>query len=501
MAGAGSSAPPSRSLGVRLAGALLAMLVPTVVLGVVGIAVLVKSNEAASTLHDEVVDEAQVMGELRTQLRTAALDVERALVLHDPAGSARFAEKSRRVDELFSGIENFDGASEKQAASKAREAWLRARAMGQALFDTPGGGPAPSLEALVGFHQETENTLVQVSRAEKIALDEIIAERSVIDEDVRWLTALLVMGVVGGLAGALALARRLHKSIHGPLQALEEGARHIGADDLAHRVQVRAADEVGTVAHAFNAMAERLAAIRRQLEHQAFHDALTGLANRMLVEDRINHALDVRRRSGAELGVLIMDLDGFKSVNDTLGHQAGDKLLAMLAERFQACLRPSDTAARLGGDEFAFLIEGLPRAEEPDIVAARLMSEVARPLLVEGREIMMSASVGSCAVAHGDSAGELLRNADVAMYEPRKQAGVDTEPLSPPCTTRWHGAWAWSPSCARRWPKDSSPSTTSPSCAWLRTASPEWRPSCAGTTHSGALCFPPSSSNWRSRRA
>ena len=127
MAGAGSSAPPSPSLGVRLAGALLAMLVPTVVLGVVGIAVLVKSNEAASTLHDEVVNEARVMGELRAQLRTAALDVERALVLHDPAGPARFAEKSRRVDELFSGIESFDEPSEKQAASQAQEAWIRAR--------------------------------------------------------------------------------------------------------------------------------------------------------------------------------------------------------------------------------------------------------------------------------------------------------------------------------------------------------------------------------------
>lgn len=153
----------------------------------------------------------------------------------------------------------------------------------------------------------------------------------------------------------------------------------------------------------------------RQLAHQAFHDEITGLANRALFRDRVEHALE-RVRRGSSLAVLFVDLDDFKAVNDTLGHQAGDRLIEVVAGRISATARAVDTAARLGGDEFAILLEDA--GDEVAAVTGRLLTTISEPIEIDGRELMVSASIG---IAHAEalteiSADTLLRNADVAMY-------------------------------------------------------------------------------------
>jgi diguanylate cyclase (GGDEF)-like protein len=148
--------------------------------------------------------------------------------------------------------------------------------------------------------------------------------------------------------------------------------------------------------------------------HQALHDALTGLPNRALFTDRLQHALTQGRRRGTACGVIFLDLDRFKTVNDSLGHAAGDDLLVAVARRIDACLRSADTSARLGGDEFAVLLEDLSDADEAVIVAQRITAALDAPVVVQGREVFVSASVG---IACGRSgASDLLRHADVAMY-------------------------------------------------------------------------------------
>jgi diguanylate cyclase (GGDEF)-like protein len=148
--------------------------------------------------------------------------------------------------------------------------------------------------------------------------------------------------------------------------------------------------------------------------HQALHDALTGLPNRALFTDRIQHALTQGRRRGTSCGVIFLDLDRFKTVNDSLGHAAGDELLIAVARRIDESLRSADTAARLGGDEFAVLLEDLSDADEAVLVAERITDALSAPLVVQGREMFVKASVG---IAVGRSgASELLRQADVAMY-------------------------------------------------------------------------------------
>ena len=163
-------------------------------------------------------------------------------------------------------------------------------------------------------------------------------------------------------------------------------------------------------------------ALEHQLRHQALHDGLTGLANRTLFTDRVGHALARRSGPGDGVAVLFIDLDDFKTVNDGLGHAAGDALLEEVASRLADALRGGDTAARLGGDEFAVVLEN-PASDDAVLdVVGRVQSALRAPFVIDGREIQVTASIG-VALDHGEptSADVLLRNADVAMYQAKSR--------------------------------------------------------------------------------
>ena len=158
-------------------------------------------------------------------------------------------------------------------------------------------------------------------------------------------------------------------------------------------------------------------ALEEELEHQAFHDSLTNLANRALFNDRVQHALQRLARESSSVAVLLLDLDAFKTVNDSVGHTAGDELLITVSQRLRDVLRPSDTAARLGGDEFAILLEGLAGIDEAREITQRVMDTFETPFFIGGTEAAVRASIGVTVVSDGrvDAEG-LLRNADAAMY-------------------------------------------------------------------------------------
>jgi diguanylate cyclase (GGDEF)-like protein/PAS domain S-box-containing protein len=172
--------------------------------------------------------------------------------------------------------------------------------------------------------------------------------------------------------------------------------------------------------------------LENQLSHQAFHDPLTGLANRALFQDRVEHALRRSRRLNEPLAVLFMDLDGFKAVNDSAGHAAGDELLHEFAERLTGWARPGDTVARLGGDEFAVLIEGLVEPKEAESFARRVIERSRDPYLREGRKLLVGISIGIAVRSDPeDTADVLLRNADVAMYIAKARGKGRYETFSP----------------------------------------------------------------------
>ena len=162
-----------------------------------------------------------------------------------------------------------------------------------------------------------------------------------------------------------------------------------------------------------------------QLAHQAFHDPLTGLANRALFADRLAHAVSKVGRSSAGIAILMIDLDRFKHVNDSLGHAAGDRLLTSAARRLRMAVRQSDTIARFGGDEFAIVMEETTLIEAEQL-ARRVVEELGAPFELDGSNVWISASVGVVATAQPVASAEaLLRDADIAMYA-AKRSGKGT---------------------------------------------------------------------------
>ena len=175
---------------------------------------------------------------------------------------------------------------------------------------------------------------------------------------------------------------------------------------------------------------------RDRIQHLAHHDALTGLPNRRLFEDRLIQALAVAARARRRLALLYLDLDGFKEINDTLGHRAGDELLQVVAERLATTVRGGDTIARLGGDEFAVIQIELRTATDAAILAERLMAAAAKPIRIGQQDLVIGTSVGIALYPDdGGTADELRANADVALYS-AKAAGrarwPTTAPSSPP---------------------------------------------------------------------
>jgi diguanylate cyclase (GGDEF)-like protein/PAS domain S-box-containing protein len=162
-------------------------------------------------------------------------------------------------------------------------------------------------------------------------------------------------------------------------------------------------------------------ALEEQLRQQALHDALTGLPNRALLEDRVEHALVAARRTDARVAVIFADLDAFKLVNDSLGHAAGDDLLRMVAQRLRDCIRDADTVARLGGDEFAILL-GSSDAGAAEVMAKRVLESLSAPLSLMGRQMTPRISLG-IAVSDADASDTqtLMRNADIAMYAAKRR--------------------------------------------------------------------------------
>ncbi|MCC7367924.1 MAG: EAL domain-containing protein [Chloroflexi bacterium] len=258
--------------------------------------------------------------------------------------------------------------------------------------------------------------------------------------------ALAISATVG-----VVLARRISSA----LSAVTVAARRITSGDLEHvniQLGLHADRELEVLAESFNEMVRRLRETtvsrnqleqriqertadlseanelltreigerrraERELEHLAFYDSLTGLPNRALFLDRLEHALQGAARNQQRLTVMFLDLDNFKVVNDSLGHKAGDALLVTIAGRLKACLRSQETAARLGGDEFTVLLNDVGNEADAIVVAERIQETMREPIPLDGREFVPGVSIGIVLSRPGvDTTETLLRDADLAMY-------------------------------------------------------------------------------------
>ncbi|MDZ4825880.1 MAG: EAL domain-containing protein [Actinomycetota bacterium] len=210
-----------------------------------------------------------------------------------------------------------------------------------------------------------------------------------------------------GLRGVVLVAKSQHASLPFEKEALnlfETFANHLGV--MLEKNQLS------------NSLAQ-LHQVKQELSHQAFHDSLTGLANRALFRDRVEEAL-ANAGGDSGLAVLFIDLDDFKTVNDTMGHAAGDYLLQVVGDRIAACVGDGDTPARLGGDEFAVLLPGVAHDADVRVIADRILVALGDPVEIDGQLVVAPASIGIAMHAQAMDAAELMQNADVAMYTAKR---------------------------------------------------------------------------------
>ncbi len=180
--------------------------------------------------------------------------------------------------------------------------------------------------------------------------------------------------------------------------------------------------------------------LEERFSYQAFHDSLTGLPSQTLFANRLDHALAREDRHEGSMAILFLDLDNFKAINDSLGHEVGDGLLIAVAERLTSSVRPADTVARLGGDEFTILLEGVEGDWEAAVTASRLEDEMRSPFLVDGHELFVTASIGVVPrISYGSEAQELLRDADLAMYRAKENGKARYEVYDPGMRERASG--------------------------------------------------------------
>lgn len=235
---------------------------------------------------------------------------------------------------------------------------------------------------------------------------------------------LVVLGLIG--FGALLLLR--------PLRRAAEQADGMARGELPLTpLPVGRADELGRLTAAFNRLLAKLDEQRGELVRQAHHDSLTGLPNRKLLADRLQQALARARRHGGRVAVLFLDLDGFKRINDSIGHEAGDEVLRQVAGRLSAVVRETDTVARLGGDEFVLVAADF---DGDGVICARALAlkcteAIGRPLLVRGSTYALGVSVGIALSNDGDHAEALLAAADRAMYAVKQRAPVGERVAAP----------------------------------------------------------------------
>jgi diguanylate cyclase (GGDEF)-like protein len=229
----------------------------------------------------------------------------------------------------------------------------------------------------------------------------------------RQLLGLTVLGIVITILGSVLIGRGITR----PVRELAAFARRIAAGDYTTPPRIARKDEFGALAAAFGHMSADIADRETKMTKLAYRDTLTGLPNRALFNERLQQGLAQSRRTQQSLSVLIMDLDQFKYVNDTLGHHTGDLLLQEVAKRLQDVLRrDTDTVARLGGDEFAILLP-MESVHGAEIIARSVLQQLDVPMMLEGHIIDVRASIGvAVCPEHGDDLATLLRRADVAMY-------------------------------------------------------------------------------------
>jgi len=409
----------------------------TVAIGIVFIAIVVGSFVIGL---QGLVETAHVQARVLADNSTAALHFQDKRAALEILGSLRHSPQVQSA-ELF-------GADDRSLARYVRAG---ATELGAPFSGTEGdSGPSPFFlhvrQVIVNADGRTGALFLTVG------LDSLYRQTA-------WIAVIASIAALASLCVSSLLLRHLDRSVLGPLQALNKlMAKVHGQSDFTVRARGSHIAEIDALGRGFNQMIEKVQDRDRQLARLAFFDLLTGLPNRPAFLERLEREVQRAARGGQRLGLLFLDLDGFKQVNDTMGHDGGDRLLVEAAERICEALRPSDAtargaspacepqSARLGGDEFTVLVPDLRDVGDVLVVARRIGDIMRRPFFIGGRELTITISIGAAVFPEdGRDVPTLLKHADTAMYD-AKRCGRDNSrrysaTLAKPATERFgtHG--------------------------------------------------------------
>ena len=412
--------PRSFSLQREWSGAFTLMLLALFVgaaVTVVGVRFVVNEMEVANgRLQAEYGSVADLAAALETHEQLG-----HQLLAAGPVNREAFVLEQQDLEALFRAAAAVPVADEgrPEALSAAQQDWQAGLEQAGLWGDQALNPTGSNVAAAAAFAAANSTVRAQLAAVQQSSLQAL--NRGLVDT--RELEGLLVIGRFGlfvvAIGATLYFRRRMVKDLMRPVNSLRRGVLKLQSGDFSHRLDVARRDELGEVAVAFNGMAAALQDSHKALTYRATHDDLTGLANRAALAERLLASFepDSDRRTRHE-GLLFIDIDDFKGVNDSLGHEGGDALLAQLAERLRASVRSHDLVARLGGDEFAVVVldndDGTPAT---GAVAERIYEALSEPFVIGDRSLRVSLSMG-VAQRTVDTADltELLRQADSAMY-------------------------------------------------------------------------------------
>jgi diguanylate cyclase (GGDEF)-like protein len=395
---------------------MLALLLVSAIATIVGVRGLVDQVRAtARQLHVESVTVATLSGDV-----VAHEEVAHKLLSDETVDRTAFVQQQQEISSLFDHARTVFPVDHGMRATvvKAQQLWQSGL--------TTYGLWGTQVQALHGNHA-ADNPLYGASSDSVGALLGSLEGPSLdaMDRglthagDLEWMLIIALICLFSlALAATVYYRRRMIRDLLQPVTTMHQGVLKLQAGEYDHRIAIARSDELGELAGAFNGMAGALRESHVALTFRATRDSLTGLLNRASVTERLStsFAAGADHRTLQEC-VLFIDVDDFKEVNDSLGHEGGDALLIQLATRLNECVRPQDMVARLGGDEFAVVVVSNDPSGAAEVVAERILSALREPFTFSGVSLAVSASIGAAVrLPQTADAAELLRNADFAMY-------------------------------------------------------------------------------------
>ncbi|MBW4623016.1 MAG: diguanylate cyclase [Cyanosarcina radialis HA8281-LM2] len=414
------------SLRYRFIVGLGAMMLPLVALGVGAVVSLENVIGTFEKTEDETLEELFPLTDLESLIQRAAAPVDNYFNQGKTAERERFLQLSREVDRAYATLlaDSSDLPEKQGLIETSQKAWQEAEKSSLDIFTSPDpSNDSKAIESKKIVDDRVQSAIISLDRLYKLLSHLETADRLSQARQLRESLRLAIIVAFGLGVGVAALAAvMLSRSILRPLRLLEDGVEHWGEGDLSHRIELTTADEIEQLAIAFNSMAQKLEQSQTDLRNLAILDGLTGVYNRREFNLQLRAELERSERYQHPCSLIMMDIDYFKKLNDTHGHQAGDEALRVVATLLKQEVRPTDRVARYGGEEFAVILPETT-GEQALGVAQRLRETIAIASIPisEGMIIKVTVSMGVATFPTDATSEEaLLSLADRSLYSAKK---------------------------------------------------------------------------------